>query len=288
MRLRKWLTPLIFVFVTLFIFNACGVIQEKPTGLEDSENEQLKENTTVNYAIETEDEEMIEDDEKDVESESDSNKSIEKNNSDEQTSSNDQEQTDSTNSEVNKNDKPNQSDQSAAKKKESTSKDKSEQKESSSSKKSNKSSDDASKAKEKKSATTEKEKKEEKQDNSTEKDKQNPPPKESKDTIVLSIVVSSDEVILPPTQVEINDGDSVLKVLSEMTKERGIQRSITSAGYVSSINGLAEKDRGSGSGWMYRVNGVFPNIGAGGFTLQDGDVVEWLYTLDLGKDIGAH
>ena len=50
---------------------------------------------------------------------------------------------------------------------------------------------------------------------------------------------------------------------------------------------MYEFDAGELSGWMYRVNGVFPNKGCSAYTLSDGDVVEWLYTCDLGKDIGA-
>lgn len=57
--------------------------------------------------------------------------------------------------------------------------------------------------------------------------------------------------------------------------------------YVSSIEGLAEFDGGPNSGWMYRVNGDFPNYSASLYTLKKGDKVEWLYTRDLGKDLGA-
>lgn len=57
--------------------------------------------------------------------------------------------------------------------------------------------------------------------------------------------------------------------------------------YVSSIEGLAEFDGGPNSGWMYRVNGVFPNHSASLHKIYAGDKVEWLYTRDLGKDLGA-
>lgn len=57
--------------------------------------------------------------------------------------------------------------------------------------------------------------------------------------------------------------------------------------YVSSIEGLAEFDGGPNSGWMYRVNGEFPNHSASLHKIYAGDKVEWLYTRDLGKDLGA-
>ena len=57
--------------------------------------------------------------------------------------------------------------------------------------------------------------------------------------------------------------------------------------YVSAINGLAEFDGGPLSGWMYSVNGSFPNYSSSLYNLKDGDTVSWLYTLDLGNDIGG-
>ena len=39
--------------------------------------------------------------------------------------------------------------------------------------------------------------------------------------------------------------------------------------------------------WMYKVNDWFPNYGCSRYQLQNGDVVEWEYTCELGKDIGG-
>ena len=57
--------------------------------------------------------------------------------------------------------------------------------------------------------------------------------------------------------------------------------------YIRGIDGLAEFDHGSGSGWNYSVNGQFPGAGAGAYLLQTGDQVQFLYTLNLGSDVGA-
>jgi hypothetical protein len=38
---------------------------------------------------------------------------------------------------------------------------------------------------------------------------------------------------------------------------------------------------------MYKVNGWFPNYGCSRYGLKDGDVICWVYTCDLGKDIGG-
>lgn len=38
---------------------------------------------------------------------------------------------------------------------------------------------------------------------------------------------------------------------------------------------------------MYKVNGVFPKYGCSQYVLEHGDVVEWVYTCDLGRDVGS-
>jgi len=58
--------------------------------------------------------------------------------------------------------------------------------------------------------------------------------------------------------------------------------------YIESINNLYEFDVGELSGWVYEVNGWFPNYGCSRYQLLDGDVVRWLYTCDLGKDVGGN
>lgn len=74
-------------------------------------------------------------------------------------------------------------------------------------------------------------------------------------------------------KMKIEDGDTVMDVL----KRTGVELDI-SKGYVAGIDGLYEFDCGKSSGWMYRVNGKFPNVMAGKCKLKDGDKVEWLYT----------
>ena len=60
-----------------------------------------------------------------------------------------------------------------------------------------------------------------------------------------------------------------------------------SSAYVEGINNLYEFDVGSLSGWMYNVNGWYPNYGCSRYQVKDGDVVEWCYTCDLGEDLGS-
>lgn len=103
--------------------------------------------------------------------------------------------------------------------------------------------------------------------------------------------VPSNGWILKSTEVEFKDGDSVHDVLKAVCKAYGIhmESSYTPAynsAYVEGINQLYEFDCGELSGWMYNVNGWFPNYGCSKYTVQDGDVINWVYTCDLGKDVG--
>ena len=47
--------------------------------------------------------------------------------------------------------------------------------------------------------------------------------------------------------------------------------------YVSSIGGLAEKEHGGMSGWVYAVNGHEPNTACSNYELRDGDSLVWTY-----------
>lgn len=47
--------------------------------------------------------------------------------------------------------------------------------------------------------------------------------------------------------------------------------------YVAAIGGLAEKEHGGMSGWMYSVNGAKPNMACSNYVLSNGDSVVWYY-----------
>ena len=105
-------------------------------------------------------------------------------------------------------------------------------------------------------------------------------------------LVPADGVILPTTTVTFTEGESVFDVLQRLCRENGIHMESSwtpmyNSAYVEGINNLYEFDVGSLSGWMYSVNGWFPNYGCSRYALQNGDVVEWVYTCDLGYDVGG-
>ncbi len=103
-------------------------------------------------------------------------------------------------------------------------------------------------------------------------------------------IIPSHGVILSQKQVEINDGDTVFDVLLRETRKQRIhmdfvESPVYGSAYIKGINNIYEFDAGELSGWMYSVNGVFPNYGCSIYNLNDGDVIQWMYTCDLGKDL---
>ena len=105
-------------------------------------------------------------------------------------------------------------------------------------------------------------------------------------------LVPSDGVILSSTIVSFSEGESVFDVLQRICKDNKIHMESSwtpmyNSAYVEGIANLYEFDVGSLSGWMYKVNGWFPNYGCSRYQLKDGDTVCWVYTCDLGYDVGG-
>jgi hypothetical protein len=105
-------------------------------------------------------------------------------------------------------------------------------------------------------------------------------------------LIPASGVILPSTEITLEEGATVFDLLQKGTRQQGIHMEFTrtpiyNSTYIEGIHNLYEFDGGELSGWMYRVNGTFPNRGASAYRLTDGDQVEWVYTLDLGRDVGG-
>ena len=106
------------------------------------------------------------------------------------------------------------------------------------------------------------------------------------------ILVPSDGLILPRTAVTFYQGESVFDILDRLTKDYRIHMSsrftpIYNSAYIEAIGNLYEFDCGPNSGWMYNVNGWYPNYGVSRYMPQDGDEIQFNYTCDLGADLGA-
>ncbi|MFC3789233.1 immunoglobulin-like domain-containing protein [Paenibacillus sp. GCM10012307] len=112
---------------------------------------------------------------------------------------------------------------------------------------------------------------------------------QSVELATLSVIGDSEKgTIIASKNVELLPGDTAFTILA---RELGNKINYSGEGstlYVKGIDGLSEFDRGPQSGWMYAVNGVFPQVSAGLYTLQKDDVVAWRYTLNQGVDLGAN
>lgn len=106
--------------------------------------------------------------------------------------------------------------------------------------------------------------------------------------------VPEDGVILPCTRYVLRPSDTVYDILSRAVRYNKIQmeyqgadKNSFSSVYIKGINYLYEFSCGPLSGWMYTVNGIFPQYGCSKYELSDGDRIEWVYTCDLGRDVGC-
>lgn len=103
--------------------------------------------------------------------------------------------------------------------------------------------------------------------------------------------VPSSGIILPTSKVSFSEGETVFEVLKRACSAAGIQLEYSwtplyESYYIEGINHLYEFDCGEQSGWMYKVNGWFPNYGCSSYELSEGDVIVWTYTCKgLGADV---
>ena len=106
----------------------------------------------------------------------------------------------------------------------------------------------------------------------------------------LRKLIPSDGVILSGETVYFNEGDSVFDVLKRVCLEKDISLEYSyvpafKTVYIEGLADLYEFDGGNLSGWQYSVNGEYVMLGCSAKTVSDGDVIEWRYTCDMGRDL---
>lgn len=98
-------------------------------------------------------------------------------------------------------------------------------------------------------------------------------------TVTVYVSVSSSAVGNPVSgggTFTFNQGATVYDALCAC----GLSMNASNTGYgiyVSAIGGLAEKEHGGHSGWMYSVNGSVPMTACSNYALSNGDSVSWYY-----------
>ena len=106
--------------------------------------------------------------------------------------------------------------------------------------------------------------------------------------------VPENGLLLSKAQTSISDGDTAFDALLSAARNAHIKIDYTGSPdnpltgvYVNGIGNIYEMQFGPLSGWIYKVNGTVPEVGCGSYKLSPGDTVEFIYTLDLGKDAEA-
>ncbi len=105
-------------------------------------------------------------------------------------------------------------------------------------------------------------------------------------------VLPENGTIYTAKDVEFQEGDSVFDILLREMRRSKIHVDFVTVppgnnSYVKGINNIYEFDCGELSGWVYRVNGLDINYGAEQYEPISGDIIKWVYTCDLGRDIGG-
>ncbi|HPR39718.1 MAG TPA: dockerin type I domain-containing protein [Oscillospiraceae bacterium] len=116
------------------------------------------------------------------------------------------------------------------------------------------------------------------------------------------IFPSQMEMILGPEEIPFYEGDTIAEVTLRYLEDNGLEATYTgtptSSFYLSAIGTFyseaageeemfGEFSAGVNSGWMITLNEWFINQGASEFEVENGDVIRWQYTCQLGADIGC-
>jgi len=106
-------------------------------------------------------------------------------------------------------------------------------------------------------------------------------------------IIPKDGIIFEGENIVFYEGESVFDVLLREMNNNRIHLEFTktpgyNSAYIEGIGNLYEFDCGELSGWLYRVNGKTPGYGCSSCTVENGDVIEFLYSCNLGVDIGSY
>lgn len=93
------------------------------------------------------------------------------------------------------------------------------------------------------------------------------------------VTVPSDGVMVSGLSLELTPGQTAFDALSQTGLALDYSGSPSRKDvYLRGIGGLYQKDCGPSSGWVFSVNGVYPNTSCSKVALSDGDVVSFQFT----------
>ena len=106
-------------------------------------------------------------------------------------------------------------------------------------------------------------------------------------------IIPQDGIIYENPAAVIYEGESAFNLLSRELKKNNIHYEYVktpayNSVYIEGIGNLYEFDCGDLSGWLYKVNGKSPSYGCSQYILSPGDKVEFIYSCNLGIDVGGY
>ena len=110
-------------------------------------------------------------------------------------------------------------------------------------------------------------------------------------TVTFQLHTDTEAWILPTVVRDLPEGTTAFEVFKQVLAANGYTYDAKGS-YVRAViapdgTKVAELSKGQYSGWMYRVNGEFPDTYMGAYELEDGDGIEVFFTADYTKEPGA-
>lgn len=103
-----------------------------------------------------------------------------------------------------------------------------------------------------------------------------------------AMAIAPDGMILAPTPITVPNGATAYDVMQKSGLVINAAWNPTlRTYYIKGIQGLGEKAVGRTSGWLYKINGTFPNVGLSLYEVQPGDVISFHYTVRQGDVPGS-
>lgn len=109
-------------------------------------------------------------------------------------------------------------------------------------------------------------------------------------TVMVYGPISKGNQLLLNGSVTIKQGDTVYDAIKRACSQQNIPFNALddgSSAYVTGIGGFNAGNFGATSGWLYSVNGSFSNLSCGSYPIKDGDIINWMFTQNQGKDRNA-
>lgn len=104
-------------------------------------------------------------------------------------------------------------------------------------------------------------------------------------TVQITVKGYDDKIIIEKENIEITEGDSVIDITQKALSDKKIPFEQT-GGFIKSIDGQKQMDKGPKSGWRYALNSEFPSLGAGSVKVKDKDEIQWIFAIDMNDNGG--